>query len=64
MKYGLIVTPPAADQTCKNIGDYVQTVAAMQYYPRIDYYIPREYVSDYQDIEGESTKVVLNSWWM
>lgn len=64
MKYGLLVTTPAEDQLTKNIGDYIQTVAALQYHPQNDIYIKREYISKYQDEKNEETKIILNSWWM
>ena len=46
MKYGLLVGKGIAFKNTsdgyKNIGDYIQNIAAMQYLPTIDDYIDRE----------------------
>jgi hypothetical protein len=47
--------------TPTNIGDYVQALAASQYLPRIDGFINRENLSEYN---GEDSKVIMNGWYM
>lgn len=64
MKFGLLVSSPTETQNSKNIGDYVQSLAARQYYPHIDAYIRRECISDYHSIDNEKIKVITNAWWM
>ena len=47
-----------------NIGDEIQSVAAMRFLPQIDYYIPRERVDEFQSKNGEKVKLFMNAWWM
>ncbi len=47
-----------------NIGDDVQSVAAMRFLPKIDYYIPREQVRSFKSKNGEKAKLIMNAWWM
>lgn len=58
MKQGLMVvsTPPII-----NIGDYIQALAAKQYFNRIDCYIERERLSVYN---GDPVKMIMNGWYM
>ncbi|UTJ05790.1 polysaccharide pyruvyl transferase family protein [Arcobacter roscoffensis] len=42
-----------------NIGDYIQSLAAKQYLPKIDTYINREELASYK---GEKVKLILNGW--
>ena len=44
-----------------NIGDYVQSLAARQYLPRVDRLVNREALNTY---DGEKTKLILNGWFM
>lgn len=44
-----------------NIGDYIQGVASAQFLPRVDGFIDRELVSEYN---GEYAKVIMNGWYM
>lgn len=44
-----------------NIGDFVQAIAAKQYYPKTDKYIDRELLSRY---EGENVDMIMNGWYM
>jgi hypothetical protein len=44
-----------------NIGDYIQALAAAQYYPVIDGFIQRERLSEY---DKEDAKVIMNGWYM
>lgn len=64
MKYGLLVGKGIAFKNTsdgyKNIGDYIQNIAAMQYLPTIDDYIDRESL-----YEGkEKIKVIMNGWYI
>lgn len=58
MKYKLLAvsTVPAI-----NIGDYVQALAASQFYPRIDGFIEREEIDEYQE---EVCKMIMNGYYM
>lgn len=58
MKYSLlsVSTPPAI-----NIGDYIQALAARQFLPRVDSYIEREHLKDYN---GGKTNVIMNAYYM
>ncbi|MCH3954017.1 MAG: polysaccharide pyruvyl transferase family protein [Eubacterium sp.] len=47
-----------------NIGDEIQSVAAMRFLPQIDYYIPRERVDEFHSDHGEKVKLFMNAWWM
>lgn len=44
-----------------NAGDYIQSLAAARYLPRIDKYINRERLSEYT---GEPVQMILNGWFM
>lgn len=44
-----------------NIGDYVQALAASQFYPHVDGFVNREELSDYS---GDECKVIMNGWYM
>lgn len=47
-----------------NIGDEVQSVAAMRYLPQIDYYVQRERIDQFKSDSGEKVKLIMNAWWM
>lgn len=42
-----------------NVGDYIQSLAAKQYLPKVDTLVSRERLSDYK---GDKTKIILNGW--
>lgn len=44
-----------------NIGDYMQSLAARQFLPKVDRYINREELSKYS---GPKTKLIMNGWFM
>lgn len=44
-----------------NIGDYIQAVAAEQFFDQIDTYIERERLDEYQ---GEPIRMIMNGWFM
>ena len=47
-----------------NIGDEIQSIAAMRFLPQIDYYIPRERTDEFHSENSESVKMIMNAWWM
>ncbi len=57
MKYS-IMTYAEGDRWF-NIGDYVQSLAAKQYFPKVDAFINREKLGLHT---GEKTKIILNGW--
>ncbi|WP_343486901.1 polysaccharide pyruvyl transferase family protein [Allomuricauda sp. d1] len=58
MKYALIDNTHSSSGLV-NIGDYVQSLAAAQYLPKVDFYVERDKLnrSDY-----EEAKLILNGW--
>src|SRR4051812_48490909 len=44
-----------------NVGDYIQSLAAKQFLPRVDKYINREKLSSYNE---EKVKLIMNGWFM
>lgn len=64
MKFGFLSTSPTKEQVSKNLGDYVQSIAAAQYYPHIDTTVHREHISDCHLYNDGEIKVIMNSWWM
>lgn len=58
MKYGIL------KYSSINIGDEVQSVAAMRFLPKIDYYVQRERVDQFKSKNGEKVKMFMNAWWM
>lgn len=44
-----------------NIGDYIQALASSQFLPRVDGFIQREELKDY---DGEECKMIMNGWYM
>ncbi len=44
-----------------NVGDYIQSVAARQFLPRVDQYVNRERLSEY---DGPQIKLLMNGWFM
>ena len=56
--FGLITTSPI------NIGEEIQSLAAMRFLPQIDEYIHREHVSKYRSSNKKLTKLIMNAWWM
>lgn len=62
MKFGLLVGKTLADGTCngfKNIGDYMQNLAAMQFLPNVDEYYDR----DGDNNGSEHIKMIMNAWY-
>lgn len=57
-KYALMTY---AKQRGYNLGDYIQSLAAKQYLPHIDYYISRDQLSEYNQ---DRAKMIMNGWYM
>lgn len=51
----------------QNIGDEIQSIAAMRFLPEIDYYCHRERLDKFSLPEkdsGKKVKLIMNAWWM
>lgn len=61
-KYGILITSPISRE--KNIGDYIQSIAAQQFLPQNSNYdyIEKEQLADIH--LSEPTKVIMNAWYM
>lgn len=59
-KFGLLVTSPISNT--KNIGDYMQSLAARQFLPHDFVYVEKEKISDFTS-DGP-VKVIMNGWFM
>ncbi|MGY4539092.1 hypothetical protein ACVW0P_003520 [Mucilaginibacter sp. UYNi724] len=57
-KFGLMVYP--ANPTY-NVGDYVQSLAAKQYLPKVDVFVEREKLKSYK---GDDIKMIMNGWYI
>lgn len=60
MKYGLLVTSPISSY--KNIGDYIQSLAAKQYINGNCCFVEKEKISEFSS--DEEVKVIMNAWYM
>ena len=49
------------DSNVFNIGDYVQSIAAKQFLPNVNYYLDREHLNE--NI-GEDVRLIMNGWFM
>lgn len=47
-----------------NIGDEIQSVAAMRFLPKIDEYVHREKINSFQSKGNKKVKLIMNAWWM
>lgn len=59
MKYGVIVFKES-----NNIGDDIQSYAAMKLLPQVDYYIEREHLDVFRPKEAEPVNAIINGWLM
>lgn len=59
MKFGVIL-----HKTTMNRGDDIQTYAAMQHLPQVDYVIDRENTNAFRSKEGEPVAVIMSAWWL
>ncbi|MBN8875078.1 MAG: hypothetical protein J0H67_19750, partial [Rhodospirillales bacterium] len=46
-----------------NLGDEIQSIAARQFLPRVDYYLDREHLSTFFPPKGESVALIMNAWY-
>ena len=64
MKYGLLTYKYPGRKGYRpsevNIGDYIQSIAARQFLPRVDVLVDRDSVSFYS---GDPVKLIMNGWW-
>ncbi|HFU4123778.1 TPA: polysaccharide pyruvyl transferase family protein [Streptococcus suis] len=49
--------------TTGNIGDEIQSVATSRFLPRIDYFINRDYMNEFQAETDEEIKIIMNGWY-
>lgn len=59
MKYGVI-----SHKTTTNLGDDIQTYAAVKLLPHVDYVLTREKLDTFHSENDEPVAVVMNAWWM
>ena len=59
MKYGLILFKKS-----ENLGDDIQSYAAMQFLPSVDYIIEREHLDDFCPATEEKVAVILSGWYL
>lgn len=57
MKYGVVVY-----HDTNNIGDDIQSYAAAQLLPQVDYYIEREHLDVFRPNEEGPVNVIMNGW--
>lgn len=46
----------------KNIGDYIQSVAQEQFFPKVDTYVEREHLDTFES--KEKVKLIMSAWFM
>ena len=60
--FGLMSYAPASVTTNTiNLGDYIQSIAARQFLPKVDALIDREQMSNY---DGDDINLIMNGWFM
>lgn len=57
MKYGLVTM-----KETENIGDDIQSYAAIRFLPKIDYYIEREKIDLFVPEKAEQVLTIMNGW--
>lgn len=64
MKNGLLIYAPLKKEKggIFNVGDYIQSLAARQYFDHIDVFLNREELNEYK--EEEMVKLIMNGWFM
>lgn len=62
MQYKLLAVSKWPGLANINIGDYIQSLAAAQYYPHVDGFIDRD--MELKEYEDEPCKVIMNGWYM
>ncbi|MCU6770348.1 Polysaccharide pyruvyl transferase [uncultured Bacteroides sp.] len=58
MKYKLL---SVSTEKQVNIGDYIQALASSQFLPKVDGFIQRELLKEYN---GDECKIIMNGWYM
>lgn len=58
MKYKLL---GVSTEPYVNIGDYIQALASLQFLPRVDGFIQRETIDEY---DGDVSTMIMNGWYM
>ncbi|MGU7877016.1 polysaccharide pyruvyl transferase family protein [Streptococcus suis] len=51
------------DYNTQNIGDEIQSIAARQFLPRVDYYVNRDYINYFKPDTEEEIKLIMNGWY-
>ena len=59
MKYGVIT-----HKTTMNLGDDIQSYAAVRLLPRVDYPLTRESLDNFASEHGEPVGVLMGHWWL
>lgn len=62
MKKYLLISMPVGKT--KNIGDYIQILAARQFYDKVDGYIEKEELSNFKSDDGNKVKIIMNGWFL
>jgi len=60
-RYGLLKYNYTEKTKTINLGDYIQSLSAKQFLPRVDYLVDRESLREYV---GEKILMILNGWYM
>lgn len=58
-KYGIIVF-----NKTKNIGDDIQSYAALKRLPKVDYFIERERLNEFISTDKSTVKTIMNGWFL
>jgi hypothetical protein len=55
-RYGLL------SYTTRNLGDFIQSIAARKFLPKVDQYIDRECLNEVHSPDGKPVKLIMNGW--
>lgn len=59
VKYALLT------YSTENVGDDIQSIAARRFLPRVDYYIDRDQIGEWENNDkNETVKLIANGWYM
>lgn len=47
----------------QNIGDEIQSLAALKFLPKVDYFINRDYINYFVPDTDEEIKLIMNGWY-
>ena len=59
MKFGVIFW-----EDTDNLGDDIQTYAAIKLLPKVDYYIDRENMDEFRSNDGKKVAAIMNGWFL